>query len=168
MDVVVRFEERQDEAGVRETNEQAFGAPLEARLVEALRSLPDSISLVAIADERVVGHILFTPVTIDGGGQVRVAGLAPMSVRPQHQRSGIGTALVRAGLEECRRRGFAAVVVVGHPQYYPRFGFEPAHARGLACEFPVPQEAFMVVELRADALTGVLGVVHYHPEFAAE
>jgi putative acetyltransferase len=166
--VSVRPEQSRDAAEVAETNEQAFNAPLEARLVEALRGSPDSISLVATQDDRVVGHILFTPVTIDPPVDARIAGLGPMSVRPEYQRQGIGGRLVRAGLEECGRRGYAAVVLVGHPEYYPRFGFGPAHRHGLECEFPVPPEAFMVLELEAGALRGLTGVVRYRPEFAAE
>jgi putative acetyltransferase len=168
MKVSVRLEEPRDVADVRETNEQAFGAPLEARLVDSLRGSADSISLVATVDDRVIGHILFTPVSIEPPVSVRVAGLAPMSVRPEYQRAGIGGQLVRAGIEECRRRGYSAVVLVGHPAYYPRFGFVPADTKGLECEFPVPREAFMVIELEADALVGVAGVVRYRPEFAAE
>ena len=168
MNVSVRLEEPADEAGVRETNEEAFGTPLEARLVDALRGSPGSISLVATTDDRVVGHILFTPVTIEPTANVRIAGLAPMSVRRMYQRRGVGGRLIQAGLEECRRQGFAAVVLVGHPAYYPRFGFVPAHTYGLECEFPVPQDAFMVRELDAGALGGVGGVVRYRPEFAEE
>ena len=166
--VSIRPEEPRDALGVRETNEQAFGTSLEAGLVDALRGASGSVALVATIDDRVVGHILFTPVTLDPPADVRVAGLAPMSVLPEYQRSGVGAALVRAGLEECRRRQYAAVVVVGHPEYYPRFGFVPGHTKRLQCEFPVPQEAFMVLELAAGALAGVSGVVRYRPEFAAE
>ena len=162
----VRFEQPGDEAGVRETNELAFGEPLEARLVDALRGMPDYLSLVATIDERVVGHILFTPVTIEPPVECRIAGLAPMAVRPAHQRAGIGGQLIRAGLEECRRRGYSAVVVLGHPEYYPRFGFAPAHTFDLTCEFPSPPEAFMAMELEAGALRTIRGVVRYQPQFA--
>lgn len=168
MNVSIRLEEPRDLADVRETNEQAFGAPLEARLVDSLRGSPDSISLVATVDDRVIGHILFTPVTIEPSVSIRVAGLGPMSVRLGYQRMGIGSELVRAGLEASRRAGYSAVVLVGHPKYYPRFGFVPADTKGLACEFPVPREAFMVIELEAGALAGSAGVVRYRPEFAAE
>jgi putative acetyltransferase len=163
----IRLEEPRDVVDVRETNGQAFGTPIEARLVDLLRGAPDSISLVATMEDRVIGHILFTPISIDPPASVRVAGLAPMSVRPKYQRAGVGGQLVRAGLEECRQRGYAAVVLVGHPEYYPRFGFVPAHTKGLECEFPVPQDAFMVLELDAGALAGLAGVVRYRPEFAA-
>jgi putative acetyltransferase len=170
----LRLEKPGDEPGIRETNELAFGEPLEARLVDALRqsahadayALRDYLSLVATIDERVVGHILFTPVTIEPSVDRRIAGLAPMAVRPDHQRSGIGGRLIRAGLDECRRHGYSAVVVLGHPEYYPRFGFVPAHTFGLTCEFPSPPEAFMAIELDASALSGIRGRVCYRPEFA--
>jgi putative acetyltransferase len=164
--IAVRFEQPGDEPGVRETNELAFDSLLEARLVDALRGSDGYLSLVATSDQRVVGHILFTPVTIDPPAARRIAGLAPMAVRPEHQRSGIGSQLIRAGLEECRRSGYSAVVVLGHPEYYPRFGFLPAHTFGLTCEFPSPPEAFMALELEPGTLGGIRGLVRYHPQFA--
>ena len=163
----MRLEQPDDERGIRETNELAFGGPLEARLVDALRETADYLSLVATIDERVVGHILFTPVTIEPAADRRIAGLGPMAVRPEHQRSGIGGQLIRAGLEECRRSGYSAVVVLGHPEYYPRFGFVPAHTFGLTCEFPSPPEAFMAVELERGGLHEIRGVVCYRAEFSS-
>lgn len=162
----IRLEQPADLVGVRETNEQAFGTTTEARLVDRLRDSSDCISLVATVGDRVIGHILFTPVSIEPETIIVVAGLAPMSVRPEYQRVGIGSELVRAGLDECRRRGYAAVVLVGHPEFYLRFGFVPGHTKGLECEFPVPAEAFMVLELDEAALAGVAGLVRYRPEFA--
>jgi putative acetyltransferase len=164
----VRLEEPGDAAGVRETNELAFGTSVEAGLVDVLRGSPGSLSLVATGNDRVIGHILFTPAAVEPPAKVRLAALAPMSVRPEHQRRGVGSRLVRTGLAECYRRGYRAVVLVGHAEYYPRFGFEPADAKGLACEFPVPREAFMVLELEAGALANVAGVVRFRPEFSAE
>jgi putative acetyltransferase len=167
MSLSIRVEQLGDEPGIREVNEQAFDGPLEARLVDALRGTPDSLSLVATIDDRVVGHILFTPVTIDPPvDHCRIAGLAPMAVRPGHQRSGVGGQLIRAGLDACRRSGYAAVVVLGHPEYYPRFGFAPAHTFGVRCEFPSPPEAFMAMELERGALSRVRGLVRYQPQFA--
>ena len=162
----VRFEQVGDEPAIRETNELAFGGPLEARLVDALRGSADYLSLVATIEDQVVGHILFTPVVVEPPTDRRIAGLAPMAVRPEYQRSGIGGQLIRAGLEECRRRGYSAVVVLGHPDYYPRFGFVPAHTFGLTCEFPSPPEAFMAIEVEPNALGRVRGLVRYLPEFA--
>jgi putative acetyltransferase len=167
-DVQIRLERPDDELAVRETNQQAFGTPAEATLVDRLRGSPESISLVATIGDRVVGHILFTPISIEPAARVRVAGLAPLAVRPENQRMGIGSQLVRAGLDHCRERGYAAVVVVGHPEYYPRFGFVQARTRGLKCEFPVRDEVFMALELNTGALAGVGGLVRYRPEFSAD
>jgi putative acetyltransferase len=164
--ISVRLEQPGDAARIRETNELAFGTPLEANLVDALRGSGDFLSLVATIDGRVVGHILFTPVTIEPPVDCRIAGLAPMAVRPEHQRSGVGSQLIRSGLEECRRSGYSAVVVLGHPEYYPKFGFVPAHTFGLTCEFPSPPDAFMAIELESDALKSVSGLVRYLPQFA--
>jgi putative acetyltransferase len=173
--IAIRLERPGDEVGVFETNELAFGTPLEADLVDTLRAAAQAeafalhesyLSLVATIDERVVGHILFTPITIAPPVDRRIAGLAPMAVRPEHQRMGVGGKLIRAGLEECRRSEYSAVVVLGHPEYYPKFGFVPAHTFGLTCEFPSPPEAFMAIELESGALQGVSGLVRYLPPFA--
>jgi len=166
-DIAIRPEQAGDAASVRQVNERAFGTPAEADLVDALRGSDGCISLVAAVGGAVVGHIMFTPVTLDAAAAIRAAGLAPMSVLPAHQRAGVGTELVRAGLAACREQGYAAVVVVGHPSYYPRFGFTPAHTYGLRCEFDVPREAFMVAVLDAYVLPHLAGLVRYRPEFAA-
>jgi putative acetyltransferase len=152
---------------VRVVNERAFGRPGEAALVDALRG-PDTISLVAARDDRIVGHILFSTVRIEGAAATLVAsGLAPLAVLPEFQRQGIGSQLVRAGLAACRSAGHDVVVVLGHPEYYPRFGFVPADSKGVRCEYDVPREAFMVLELHPAALAGTRDVVRYRPEFAA-
>jgi putative acetyltransferase len=166
MMISVRVERPDDADSVRATNDLAFGGPLEGQIVDALRSKTEHLSLVATIDGLVVGHIFFTPVTIAPAVTTRIAGLAPMAVRPEHQRAGVGKRLVRAGLDECRRAGYSAVVVLGHPEYYPRFGFVPAHTFGLTCEFPSPPEAFMAVELLPGALTGIRGLVRYLSEFS--
>lgn len=93
-------------------------------------------------------------------------GLAPMAVAPEHQRKGIGSALVRAGLDECKQLGFGAVVVLGHADYYPRFGFLSSARFGIGCEYEVPEEVFMVVELQAGFLDGASGKVKYHAAFS--
>jgi putative acetyltransferase len=156
-----------DHEPVREVHRQAFQGECEAALVDALRGTPRSISLVAALDVRVIGHILFSPVELVGAGStVPIVGLGPMAVLPDCQRQGVGSRLVRAGLEECQRLGYQAVVVVGHPSYYPRFGFVRASSFGLRCEFHVPDEAFMALSLRSGALCGVGGVVKYPPQFA--
>lgn len=165
--MIIRAEQATDHESVRRVNEMAFGRRGEADLVDALRQNADPyISLVAEEGERIVGHIFFSPVRIEGEASVSGAlGLAPMAVLPEFQNQGVGSALVRRGLEECRSGGHALVVVLGHPEYYPRFGFRPAVECGLRCVYTVPDEAFMVMELRAGALAGRTGVVKYGPEF---
>jgi putative acetyltransferase len=109
---------------VRAVNTAAFGRPDEADIVDRLREHARVyLGLVAIDGETIIGHILFTSVTLRGGGTPHtVMALAPMSVLPARQRRGIGSALVRAGLQACRAAGHDVVIVVGHPAYYPRFG----------------------------------------------
>ncbi|HXU37840.1 MAG TPA: N-acetyltransferase [Blastocatellia bacterium] len=167
-DSLIRTETTEDHGPVRLVNELAFGQPNEADLVDALReNAHPCISLVALVDEQVVGHIFFSPVSIETeSGDFTAMGLAPMAVLPEHQNQGIGSQLVREGLKACRRIGENVVVVLGHPNYYPRFGFVPAGLKGLRCEYDVPDEVFMVTELTEGALAGRRGLVKYHPEFA--
>jgi putative acetyltransferase len=163
----VRPEKPEDTSQVRHINTLAFGQPVEADLVEKLRQeCPDSLSLVAEGDA-VVGHILFTPVVIESAGRRIVGmGLAPMAVPPDRQRQGIGSQLVRHGLDILRERGCPFTVVVGHPEYYPRFGFERASLHGLASQWEgVPDAAFMVLILDARAMAGISGVASYREEF---
>ena len=163
----IRPEIEADRAAVRTVNEAAFETSAEARLVEVLRRrYPSLISLVAEVEGVVVGHILFSPVCLAGHARLNLVGLAPMAVVPDHQRKGIGSALVRHGLAHCKARGSCAVVVVGHPEYYPRFGFVPAHRYGLECEYDVPADVFMVAELETGALDGLSGLVRYDDAFA--
>ena len=147
-------------------NDAAFGQPDESRIVERVRIAEQSlISLVAVDGTAIVGHILFTPVTIESARAVCAAGLGPMAVLPGLQRQGIGTALVEAGLRECARLGREAVVVIGHPQFYPRFGFRPGRDFGLRSQFDVPDDVFMAAELTSGVLAGVSGLVRYVPQF---
>ena len=167
--ITIRPETTKDHAAIREVNALAFGREEEGRLVEALRRLPEFIpelSLVAIEAGQVVGHILFSPMVIETtDGAVPALALAVLAVRPEFQNQGVGSELARRGLEECRSLGHKIVVVVGHPAYYPRFGFSPARARGLDAPFPVPDEAFLALELVPGALDGVVGMVRYPPPF---
>src|SRR5512139_231714 len=136
-----------DIPAIHRINELAFAQPNEALLVVALRRAAGTyLSLVAEQDGQLVGHILFTEVRVESdAGSWAALGLAPMAVLPEYQRQGIGSQLVRSGLNACARDGHTVVVVLGHPTYYPRFGFVPAVTKGLRCEYPVPDEAFMVV-----------------------
>jgi len=165
--ITIRPETASDADQVRVVNERAFEGPDEAAIVDAVRYTPGAISLVAAEGDRIVGHILFTPVRLaESGSAIRAAGLAPMAVLPDYQRRGVGSQLVNAGLEACRAAGYDIVVVLGHPEYYPRFGFVVAASQGLSCEYAVPAEVFMVTELRAGMLRHAHGLVRYRPEFA--
>lgn len=165
--MLIRAEEQRDWAAVHAVNVSAFETPLEANLVDALRDQAQPIvSLIAEDDDAIVGHIMFSPVSLSGQPARAIMGLAPMAVAPAHQRKGIGSALVRAGLEQCKQLGFGAVVVLGHPAYYPRFGFSSSVHFGIVCEYEVPVEVFMVVELQAVFLRGASGTVKYHAAFS--
>lgn len=163
----IRPEEPRDRDAVRAVNTAAFPEPAEADLVDALRLRGKAtVSLVADVEGAVVGHILFSPLTLDPACDRSLLGLAPMAVLPAHQRTGIGSALVTAGLGACAARGAQAVLVLGHADYYPRFGFRPASGFGLRSTYDVPDANFLALELVAGALDGVAGTVHYAPEFA--
>jgi putative acetyltransferase len=165
----IRRETARDFDAVRRVNELAFGGPDESKLVHELGVAGAvTLSLVAEVAGSVVGHILFSPVAIDTAkGEVTAVGLAPMAVLPGHQRKGIGSQLVREGLRELRRQGHEAVVVIGHANYYPRFGFVRASRFGLRSAIDCPDDAFMAIELRPGALAGREGVVRYRPEFTS-
>ena len=163
----IRTEEPADIPRIHAVNVAAFESPAEATIVDALRLQPDVISIVAEEDGAVVGHIMFSPVQLRGADDVRAMALAPMAVVPARQRAGIGSALVRDGLARCRQHGVEALFVVGHPEYYPRFGFTAASGFGITCEFEVPDEAFMALELVPGVLNGKTGQVFFNEAFHA-
>ena len=165
--MIIRREEPQDSAAIRLVNEQAFGGSSEANAIEQLRAREAlTLSLVAVIDDQVVGHILFTPIEIVAPDRSWPGlGLAPLAVLPEYQRRGIGSALMDAGLEECRRLGCDRLIVLGHPDYYPRFGFERASQHHVRFEFEAPDEACMILALQPGALDGVSGVAKYQPEW---
>jgi putative acetyltransferase len=164
----IRQEQAGDGPGIRAVNRAAFETGAEADLVDALRAAARPfLSLVAVERGTIVGHILFSPATLADRPDLVLMGLAPMAVVPDRQRRGIGSALVGAGLERCQALGCQAVVVLGHPSYYPRFGFVPASRFGLRCEYDAPDEAFMALELRPGSLDGARGTIRYHAAFRA-
>lgn len=173
--MTVREERPGDAPAIRRVVERAFGRTGEADLVERLRRAGvASISLVAVEDDDetdiesngVVGHILFSPVAIEGRTPaVPALGLAPLAVAPEHQRRGIGSALIESGLARCREGGVGVVVVLGHSGYYPRFGFRPAHLSNLTCEYGSPVEVFMAIELMPPECVAHAGLVRYHRAF---
>ena len=166
--MLIRPERPEDTVAIHEINTLAFGQPEEAQIVDELRrSCDDLVSLVAVDGEEVIGHILFSPATIEGtGGLIHGMGLAPMAVLPGRQREGVGSALVERGLAILRERRCPFVVVLGHPEYYPRFGFERASRRGIKAQWPgIPDDVFMVVVMVPGVMRGVSGVVRYRDEF---
>ena len=165
--ITIREEQPGDAPAIRRVILEAFAGPAEADLVDKLRANGKfRLSLVAELDGQVVGHILFTVVAIEDADPCpRALGLAPLAVLSEFQRKGVGSALMRSSLERCRDMGHDAIVVVGHPEYYPKFGFLPASRYGLRCEYDVPEDVFMALELRAGALQGIRGLVRYQPEF---
>jgi putative acetyltransferase len=166
--MIIRQESPKDIPQVRKLNELAFGQPTEANLVDKLRkACPDALSLVAEDKGCVVGHILFTPTVIDSSGQlIQGMGLAPMAVLPENQKQGIGSQMVKKGLEILRERGCSFVVVVGHPEYYPRFGFELASKHNIRSQWDgIPDDAFMIIIFDHNAMKSVKGVVRYRDEF---
>jgi putative acetyltransferase len=168
--ISIRPYRAEDAMAVREVHLRAFeNRREEVFLVELLHTASAAVvSLVAAADPegRVVGHILFSPVQVDGRGSDPpiMVGLAPVAVLPEHQGRGIGAHLIREGLQACREAGYGAAVVLGEPGYYSRFGFEQASGKGLGNEYGV-DDHFMVAELRNGALDGVSGTVRYREEF---
>ena len=165
--MLIREELAQDIESIYELNKEAFETEAEAKLVNKLREDKALIlSLVALDKEKVVGHIAFSLVTIENRYiKVEALGLAPMAVSPVYQRQGIGSKLIEKGLALLLAKGYTRVVVLGHPEYYLRFGFEPAKNQGIRWEHDCPEEAFMVKELSAGAFDNVSGVVKFRPEF---
>ncbi len=165
-ELIIRPETEADHDAVRRLHTAAFPTPAEATLVDNLRlQASPLVSLVAEQAGQLVGHILFSPVTLTRQDDLALMGLAPMAVVPEQQNTGIGSALVEAGLEACRDKGICAVVVLGHPSYYPRFGFAPASGYDIDSDYDVPDEIFMALELETGALANRAGRIHYHPVF---
>ncbi len=167
MDPIIRPEKPEDQQKVRQLNIEAFETEAEANLVDALRnSAIPIISLVAEKDGEITGYILFSPVALAGNKSgITIAGLAPMAVLPGWQKKGVGTLLVKEGLKQCQDAGYDAVVVLGHPDYYPRFGFIPSVKYGITSEYDVPEEVFMAKEINKGALANCRGTVKYHETF---
>ena len=169
MTIEVRNQRPEDSAAIQGVHTKAFGGSAEAKLVRLISERKKAlISLVAVSDDSAVGHILFSRVTIDNAPPTfNGVGLAPLAVSPEFQQQGIGSKLIWEGLERCKQDGYDAVVVLGDPAYYSRFGFERAADFGLQNEYAAYDE-FMVLALRDGALKEVSGMVKYLPEFREE
>ncbi|MEW5757437.1 MAG: N-acetyltransferase [Pseudomonadota bacterium] len=169
MSATIRAERAQDINAIREVSERAFGQSLEGRLVDPLRSNGGvMLSLVAVIEDRVVGHILYSPVSLISGNEIIMgAGLGQMAVLPEFHGQGIGGRLIEAGTQRLRGMGCPFVVVVGHPEYCPRFGFQPAAGYGIKCGWEVPDDVFMVLILDQSKMKDVAGLAKYREEFSA-
>ncbi|TET36803.1 MAG: N-acetyltransferase [Planctomycetota bacterium] len=165
----VRRETNTDVEAVREINTLAFEGPSEARIVDSLRkNCSDILPLVAEVDGKIVGHILFSPAVIEiGGNKINGMGLAPMSVLSEYRNKGVGGELINAGIKALKDT-CPFIIVLGHADYYPRFGFERASKYGIRCEWEAPDEAFMIIVFDKEKMKGVKGTAKYRPEFAEE
>lgn len=164
----IRNEQSHDITQIESLNTTVFETAAEAKLVNALRdSGCEYISLVAETNNKIIGHILFTPVELSNSeNKVKIMGLAPMAVLNEYQNKGIGTQLIKAGLAQCKTLSYEAVVVLGYPAYYSKFGFESSTDFGIKSEYDVPAEAFMVLELKAGVLKDHKGIIKYHHAFS--
>ena len=160
----IREERADDIPAIRDVNDRAFGQQQEGHIVDALRSSGAALlSLVAVAGDRIVGHILYSPASIR---KVAGAALGPMAVLPERQRQGIGGKLVEAGNRKIRDAHCPFIIVLGHAEFYPRFGFKPASTRGVKCEWDVPDDVFMLLVLDEPRMQGVSGLAKYREEFS--
>ena len=162
--IEIRPEEPGDIEAIRDVNRRAFGQEQEGRIVDALRANGGAVlSLVATQQGQVVGHVMYSPARIGG---VDGAALGPMAVVPEEQGHGIGTKLVEVGNDQLARRGCPLIVVVGHPKFYPRFGFRPGRTYEITCEWDLPDDVFMVLALDATQMARAVGAAVYRAEFS--
>jgi putative acetyltransferase len=163
--IEIREERLDDIAAVRDLNRQAFGQDQESNIVDALRANGAALlSLVATVKDQVVGHIMYSPISV--GDNVMGAALGPMAVLPEFQRQGIGSKLIEVGNRKLKDAGCPFIIVVGHADYYPRFGFRSASKHGIKCEWQVPDDAFMLLVLDEAQMAGVSGLAKYRHEFS--
>lgn len=169
MNITIRPEQINDYDSIKRINDEAFGQKNEGLLVNALRKTSEyipSLSLVAESYSKIIGHILFYPVDIKTEkGNYNVLSLAPMAVLPSYQKKGIGSSLIEKGIEKCKVTDFDVVIVVGHPTYYPRFGFKPASNWNIKLPFDAPDEAFMALELKENTIYKYAGIVIFPKEY---
>ena len=166
MSIEIREECHDDIAAVRDLNRQAFGQDQESNIVDVLRANEAALlSLVATVDDRVVGHIMYSPAVV--GDNITGAALGPMAVLPEYQRQRIGSKLIKAGNRKLKDAGCPFIVVVGHADYYPRFGFRPASKHRIKCEWNVPDNAFMLLVLDQAKMERVSGLAKYRHEFSS-
>ena len=169
--MIIRREKKEDFKSIYEINYQAFKQKNESELIERIRGSKNfvpELSLIAETNGRIVGHILLSKIKIKGEKEYESLILAPMAVLSELQKQGIGEKLITEGLKKARELGFSSVIVLGHKDYYPKFGFEKASKWNIKCSLEVPDEAFMAIELNIGALTEKSGIVEFPKEFEIE
>ena len=165
MVIEIREERPDDIAAIREVNRRAFGQDQEGNIVDALRTNGAALlSLVATVNGQVAGHIMYSLLTVAENADG--VALGPMAVVPEYQRQGIGTKLIEVGNRKIKDAGYPFIIVVGHADYYPRFGFRPASEYGIKCEWNVPDEVFMLLVLNEAKMQGASGLAKYRHEFS--
>ncbi|MDD2665591.1 MAG: N-acetyltransferase [Methanocellales archaeon] len=168
MNLTIRKGEEKDYKKVYEVNCLAFQQENESKLIEKIRKgknfIPE-LSLVAEIEDEIMGHILFSRINIFGDSVFDSLALAPMAVSPEFQKKGIGSNLIKKGIEKAKELGFDSIIVLGHKEYYPKFGFQRASKWNIKCPFEAPDEAFMAIELTERAFEGKAGTVKYPDEF---
>ena len=170
MKIIIEAETESDYEQITRLHIEAFNGDSEARLVEKLRKTPEyvsNLSLVAKYNNEIIGHILFYPLKINTGKKrCNSLALAPISVLPNFQHKGVGGRLINEGLEKAQKFGFKSVIVVGHSEYYPRFGFKNASSYGISAPFEIPDNSFFAFELEKNGLKNCSGTIEYPNEFA--
>ena len=166
--MIIKLEQPSNINDIHDVNEKAFGQSQEANIIDNIRkNCDDVLSLVAIEKDKIVGHILFSPVIIEGEhGVVKGMGLAPIAVLPEFQRQGVGSQLVNMGIGQLRERKCPFIIVLGHPEYYPRFGFESAARFGIKSQWEgIPDNVFMILWLDTSMMHQIRGIAKYRSEF---
>lgn len=166
--IVIREERQADYSTIRKINDLAFNQPNEGIIIEKIRqSGAETLSLVALIDGKLVGHIFFSPVIIENHPEIKNGmGLAPMSVLPEYQNQGIGSLLVREGIERLKIKSVPFIIVLGHELYYPKFGFQIASKYQIKCQWEdVPDEVFMILILNENLMKNIHGIAKYLDEF---
>ena len=166
--IEIREERKKDYGAIKEVNDKAFKQPQEGNIINKIRkSDTEILSLVAVLDNKIVGHIFFSSVEIEGHDEIkRGMGLAPMAVLPKYQRQGIGSMLIKESIRKLKEKSVPFIIVLGHENYYPKFGFEIASKYGLKCQWEgVPDAAFMVMILDKNKMKNVNGIAKYREEF---
>lgn len=168
--IKIRSEVKGDYEAITVVNDKAFKGTQESQIVKKLRvtkSFDPELSLVADNDNQIIGHILLTETTLEISSQEKrsLLLLAPMAILPEYQKNGIGKQLILKAIEKAKKTDYPAIILLGHPEYYSRFGFKPSSLWNIKMDIDAPEEAIMILELKEKALQNIQGIVHLNPAF---